>query len=75
MNKYGIQFIAGMENEEDLTDLKGLISKADYARIADPDAVSSIVKASVLQLVSGRPGKNAPCSCGSGKQYKRCCGK
>ncbi len=21
------------------------------------------------------PSKNAPCSCGSGKQYKRCCGK
>lgn len=22
-----------------------------------------------------RQGKNAPCSCGSGKKYKRCCGK
>ncbi len=21
------------------------------------------------------PSKNAPCPCGSGKQYKRCCGK
>jgi hypothetical protein len=21
-----------------------------------------------------RPGRNAPCSCGSGKKYKRCCG-
>jgi uncharacterized protein YecA (UPF0149 family) len=20
------------------------------------------------------PGRNAPCSCGSGKKYKRCCG-
>jgi SWIM/SEC-C metal-binding protein len=22
-----------------------------------------------------RPSKNAPCPCGSGKKYKRCCGK
>ncbi len=24
---------------------------------------------------SSRPGRNAPCPCGSGKKYKRCCGK
>ena len=23
----------------------------------------------------GRPGRNAPCPCGSGKKYKRCCGR
>ncbi|MFQ5600072.1 MAG: SEC-C metal-binding domain-containing protein [Candidatus Krumholzibacteriia bacterium] len=22
-----------------------------------------------------RPGRNAPCPCGSGRKYKRCCGK
>jgi hypothetical protein len=24
---------------------------------------------------SGKPGRNAPCPCGSGKKYKRCCGR
>jgi hypothetical protein len=28
-----------------------------------------------LASVSHRPSRNAPCPCGSGKQYKRCCGK
>jgi len=31
-------------------------------------------KSKVLML-SSAPSRNAPCSCGSGKQYKRCCGK
>jgi|CXWL01.1.fsa_nt_gi preprotein translocase subunit SecA len=22
-----------------------------------------------------KPGRNSPCSCGSGKKYKQCCGK
>ncbi|MBF0519283.1 MAG: SEC-C domain-containing protein, partial [Nitrospirae bacterium] len=22
-----------------------------------------------------KPGRNEPCSCGSGKKYKKCCGK
>lgn len=24
---------------------------------------------------SGAPGRNDPCPCGSGKKYKKCCGK
>ena len=24
---------------------------------------------------AGTPGRNDPCSCGSGKKYKKCCGK
>jgi hypothetical protein len=35
----------------------------------EPKSVQRIVK--VLQLV----GRNQPCSCGSGKKYKKCCGK
>ncbi len=23
----------------------------------------------------GKPGRNDPCTCGSGKKYKQCCGK
>ena len=25
--------------------------------------------------VSGKPARNAPCPCGSGRKYKNCCGK
>jgi len=25
--------------------------------------------------VEKKPGRNEPCSCGSGKKYKNCCGK
>ena len=32
-------------------------------------------KAADLFLDKETPPKNAPCSCGSGKKYKRCCGK
>ncbi len=28
-----------------------------------------------IQRESPRVGRNAPCPCGSGKKYKRCCGK
>ncbi|MBN2728108.1 MAG: SEC-C domain-containing protein [Bacteroidales bacterium] len=28
-----------------------------------------------LQLKSADVGRNAPCPCGSGKKYKRCCGR
>ena len=25
--------------------------------------------------VTGKPGRNDPCPCGSGKKYKKCCGQ
>ena len=34
-----------------------------------PDAPVERVRA------TGTPGRNDPCSCGSGKKYKKCCGK
>ena len=27
------------------------------------------------RLSEGRPGRNDPCPCGSGKKYKKCCGR
>lgn len=35
--------------------------------------LQSGVKSGVL--FQSTPSRNAPCACGSGKQYKRCCGK
>jgi len=28
-----------------------------------------------VQRASSKIGRNAPCSCGSGKKYKKCCGQ
>lgn len=35
------------------------------------DGVVQLLK----QTTSEKPGKNAPCVCGSGKKFKRCCGR
>ncbi len=75
MARYGIQYIAGLENEENLDDLRGLISKEDFNNIADPDALSTKVQLGVQSLLAKKTSRSAPCPCGSGKQYKRCCGK
>lgn len=32
-------------------------------------------KTANASTVSGKPAKNAPCPCGSGRKYKNCCGK
>ncbi len=36
--------------------------------------VDGIIKANGLVVEVDALGKNAPCACGSGKKYKRCCG-
>ncbi|MBM4208520.1 MAG: YchJ family protein [Gammaproteobacteria bacterium] len=36
--------------------------------------VDGVVKAASQVVMPKNEGKNAPCSCGSGKKYKRCCG-
>jgi len=41
--------------------------------IEDILKLQSGVKQKILFQTS--PSRNAPCPCGSGKQYKRCCGK
>jgi preprotein translocase subunit SecA len=45
----------------------------------EPDTLleylSSVDPARNLNASSKRPGRNAPCPCGSGKKYKYCCGR
>jgi hypothetical protein len=47
----------------DPEDLAQRLRKYHYARAGAPAA-----------RAPSRPGRNEPCSCGSGKKYKRCCG-
>ncbi len=42
---------------------------ADQQRAAEP------AKAETIRRVNLRVGRNDPCPCGSGKKYKKCCGK
>ncbi len=37
--------------------------------------IDGVVKSIAKVGASSDEGRNAPCSCGSGKKYKRCCGK
>lgn len=56
-----------------------------YNRLFSPYKIEnamSIVKAGLFDDISpgvlkdrGKPGRNQPCNCGSGKKYKRCCFK
>lgn len=58
----GWQVIVGIEPEKDenLNDIEKLLNSA--ASLSDFKFKSS-------------PSRNAPCPCGSGKLYKRCCGR
>ena len=62
----------------------GLLSLAvsgAYLRIANADADAIVVVSTSvnsefpdgMRFKEEKPGRNDPCSCGSGKKYKRCC--
>jgi hypothetical protein len=44
------------------------------AVLAQLDDYAELTAQSVTHVREARPGRNQPCSCGSGKKYKRCCG-
>ncbi|MDD3581156.1 MAG: SEC-C metal-binding domain-containing protein [Desulfobacca sp.] len=65
-NEHGWQVVVGLEEDkpEDISDVERLLNleiKAPSPRIT-------------LDLPS-KIGRNAPCPCGSGLKYKKCCGK
>lgn len=39
--------------------------------------MAAVLRGNIMgaSTVSGKPAQNAPCSCGSGRKYKNCCGK
>lgn len=37
--------------------------------------LAKVNKGTPLVRISKKVGRNEPCVCGSGKKYKRCCGK
>ena len=46
-------------------------TKDDLLKFLDTGDYSYIIK----QVTNKKVGRNDPCICGSGKKYKKCCGK
>ena len=43
--------------------------------VTRPEIVLGDERSSPAPVRNNRPGRNAPCPCGSGRKYKQCCGK
>jgi len=56
---------------ESLTDMQ----KAPEQQLVFSGGESSSPKKKPAMRASGKVGRNAPCPCGSGKKYKKCCGR
>ena len=71
--KYGWQFIGGLEPDEpeDIREVEYMLNPGAFKE------VPRMRLARVRTVVREEPviGRNAPCPCGSGKKYKKCCGK
>lgn len=63
-DQHGWQVIVGLEPDkpEDLTDMERLLNPKENSPQPTPITFPKI-------------GRNAPCRCGSGLKYKKCCGK
>ena len=71
--RHGWHFIGGLEPDEPED-----IREVEY--MLNPSAFSEAPRMRLLRLqtvVKEEPeiGRNAPCPCGSGKKYKKCCGR
>ena len=62
--------------QQDLADAMEEVSLDDDYR--DPlEAIGQMLRTNLMpaSTVTGKPSKNGPCPCGSGRKYKNCCGK
>ena len=80
--KYPLQLTVGSEQRK--AEVAALVAEhelfADIAVSADPEAeedtaeLTALVNRAPTLTVAKTPNRNEPCSCGSGKKYKKCCG-
>ena len=75
------RFTASAEEEQvfETAVIKMLLSTGVADRFITEDVTGSIKRSSFRPIRSSQPktgpSRNAPCPCGSGKKYKKCCGK
>jgi SWIM/SEC-C metal-binding protein len=75
--------VVKVQTEERLKEVASIFEEKDWEYVIglEPDKPEDIAD---LEILLNRPkpvaaekkvGRNEPCPCGSGKKYKRCCGK
>ena len=47
----------------------------DFVKDADPEALERFMPTEPVRRSEPKVGRNDPCPCGSGKKYKKCCGR
>ncbi|WP_010250776.1 SEC-C metal-binding domain-containing protein [Acetivibrio cellulolyticus] len=65
-------------SEEEIIEIKGLIAENERLEKESEELVKKIneLKPQIHALAKElNIGRNDPCLCGSGKKYKKCCGK
>jgi SWIM/SEC-C metal-binding protein len=64
-NEHGWMVVVGIEDDkpEDISDVERLLNSTGHS----PNSPTTIATPKI--------GRNAPCPCGSGLKYKKCCGK
>jgi SWIM/SEC-C metal-binding protein len=80
--KYPLALV--VTTEERKQEIDALVAEAElYAEVSvdsSEDAIESIAELTALLnkgdtvILDKTPARNDPCSCGSGKKYKKCCG-
>jgi SWIM/SEC-C metal-binding protein len=75
--------VVRVQTEERLKEVVSIFEKNDwkYTIGLEPDKPEDITDLEILlnpakpKIAPKKAGRNAPCPCGSGKKYKKCCGK
>ena len=75
--------VVNVQSEKRVKAIKKIFEKNgwNYKIELEPDKPENITDLDILQnpiktkIAEKRVGRNDPCSCGSGKKYKKCCGK
>lgn len=63
----------GSERNKPCQNLRVLSNSKAITKL--PTTIEQPIFAPLLNVVSGKPSRNGPCPCGSGRKYKNCCGK
>ena len=75
--------IVNVQKKERVKELESVFEKNDweYKIELEPDKPEDITDLEILlnplktKIAEKKVGRNEPCPCGSGKKYKKCCGK
>jgi SWIM/SEC-C metal-binding protein len=75
--------IVSVQTEERAKELESVFEEKDwkYTIELEPDKPEDITDLEILlnplktEIADKKVGRNKPCPCGSGKKYKKCCGK